>query len=115
MALETRRDLVARAAVGTRVGHTGVLSYLAGLARVAVGTGTTILIRLRVHAGAAVHARLVSATVIQIFVTQQASPVALTATLPGYDTGPVNTAWVGDTLVTELALPAIVALAFPRD
>lgn len=43
------------------------------------------------------------------FVTQQASPVTLTATLPGYDTGPVNTAWVGDTLVTELALPAIVA------
>ena len=26
VALETRRDLVARAAVGTRVGHTGVLS-----------------------------------------------------------------------------------------
>lgn len=115
VALKARWTLVARASVGTGVGHAGMLGYVAGLSRVAIGADALILVRLRVHTGAPVGARLVAATVVQVFVAQEASPVRFTVTLPGGDAGAVNTSRVGHTLVTELALPAIVTLAFPRD
>lgn len=47
------------------------------------------------------------------FVTEQATPVGLTVTVPGLHTAAMHTARVGDTLVTELALPAIAAPGGP--
>ena len=43
------------------------LTDLAGLAGVAVWTGAVVLVRLGVHAGASVDARLVSAAVVEIW------------------------------------------------
>lgn len=84
------------------------------LARVPFRTGTVIFIRFRVHAGPAIDAGMVCAAVVQIFIAQEAAPVLLTSALPGHNTGPVQAAGVRQTLVTELALPAVVALAFSR-
>lgn len=57
---------------------------------------------------------MVRAAVVQIFIAKEAAPVLLTSALPGHNTGPVQAAWVRQTLVTELALPTVVALAFSR-
>lgn len=46
--------------------------------------------------------------VLLTFVTQQTSPVLLTGTLPGLSARAVHTARVGEALVTEGTLPAIV-------
>lgn len=43
------------------------------------------------------------------FIAEQTAPVLLASALPGDDTGPVQAAGVRQTLVTELALPAVVA------
>lgn len=52
-----------------------------------------------------------SSAVIEIFVTQLATPVGLTEALPGLDAGAMHTSWVWDTLVAVQALPAILAPA----
>lgn len=75
---------------------------------------TLVLVWLRVGAGPSVLAGLVCAAVIQIFVTQQTSPVDIAHTLPGLGAAPVHTAGERHTLVTQRALPAIITLAFPR-
>lgn len=43
------------------------------------------------------------------FVAQEATPVLFASALPGHNTGPMQAARVRQTLVTELALPAVVA------
>lgn len=43
-----------------------LLAYLTVLARVSLRTGAVILVRLRVYAGASVHAGMVRPTVVQI-------------------------------------------------
>lgn len=53
--------------------------------------------------------------VIQIFITQQATPVPFTVALPGEVTGPMNASRIKNTFITELALPAVVTLAFAWD
>lgn len=115
LALESRGNFVARTAVGAGIGNTGVLGYLTGLSRVALRTGAVVLIRLSVHASSSVDTRLVATTVIQIFITQQATPVPLTVALPGVVAGPVDASRINHTFITELALPAVVTLAFPWD
>lgn len=46
--------------------------------------------------------------IILTFITQQSTPVLLAVTMPWDITGPMHTAWVGQTLIAELTLPAIV-------
>lgn len=113
-ALEPRENLVARPAVGARVGNAGVLGYLTGLARVSRWTGAAVLVWFGVHAGSSVDARMVATAVVQIFIAQQAAPVPLAVALPRYVAGPVNAAGVKPTLITELALPAVATRAFSR-
>jgi len=45
------------------------------------------------------------------FITEQASPVLLTVALPGLTAGTVDTAGVWQALITQLALPAVIAPA----
>lgn len=47
-------------------------------------------------------------SVILTFITQQSTPVLLAVTMPWGITGPMHAAWVGQTLVAEVTLPAIV-------
>lgn len=54
-------------------------------------------------------------TVIEIFVAELTTPVGLAETLPGFCAGAVDTARVGDALVTVDALPAILATAITRE
>lgn len=75
---------------------------------------TVVLIWLCVSAGPSVLTGLVGATVVQIFVTQQSSPVDVTHTLPGLGAASVHTARERHTLVTQRALPAVMTLAFSR-
>lgn len=75
---------------------------------------TLVLVGLRVGAGPAVLAGLMGATVVQIFVAQQSSPVDVAHTLPGFDAAAVHAAGEGHALVTQGALPAVVTLAFSR-
>lgn len=42
------------------------------------------------------------------FVTEQAAPVGVTRTLPGFCAGAMVTAWKYLTLITQIALPAII-------
>lgn len=83
LALETCENLVACTPVGAGIGNTGMLSYLTGFSRVAQWTGAVIFIWFCVHAGSSVDTRLMATTVVQIFITQQATPVPLTVALPG--------------------------------
>lgn len=76
---------------------------------------TLVLVGLRVGTGAPVVTGLEVPTCVQVFVTEQSSPVDVTHTLPGLGAGPINTARVGHTLVTQRALPAIMTLAVSRD
>lgn len=46
--------------------------------------------------------------IILTFITQQSTPVLLAVTMPRDITGSMDAAWVGQTLVAELTLPAIV-------
>lgn len=91
-----------------------MLSPLAVLAQVAVWAGAEVLVRLSVDTGTPIDTGVVATTVVQVFVTEQATPVGLTVTVPGLHTAAMHAARVGDTLVTELALPAIAAPALPR-
>lgn len=75
---------------------------------------TVVLIGLRVGAGPGVLTGLVGPTVVQIFVTQQSSPVDVAQTLPGLYADPVHTAGERHTLVTQRTVPAIMTLAFSR-
>lgn len=75
---------------------------------------TVVFIWLCVGACPTVLTRLVGATVVQVFVTQQSSPVDITHTLPGFAAASVHTAGERHTLITQRALPAIMTLAFSR-
>ena len=60
-------DLGPPARLGPGPDAVAPLTDVAGLAGVAVRTGAVVLVRLRVHAGASVDARLVSAAVVEIW------------------------------------------------
>lgn len=75
---------------------------------------TLVLVWLCVGAGPSVLTGLVGATVVQIFVTQQSSPVDIANTLPGLGAAAIHTARERHTLVTQGALPTIMTLAFSR-
>lgn len=104
------------------------------LAQVAIWAGAEVLVRLGVDTGASIDTGVVAATVVQVwaqrqgsqgwawlrgsrpgpahcppstFVTEQATPVGLTVTVPGLHTAAMHAARVGDTFITELALPAV--------
>lgn len=115
LALKAGGDLVAGAPICTRVGYTRMLGDLTGLARISFGTCALVFIGFSVHASPSIDAGVMRPAVIQVFVTQQTSPVGFAVTLPRLHTRPVDTAWVWDTLVTELSLPSIQARAFPRN
>lgn len=115
LALETCENLVACTSVGAGIGNTGMLGYLTGFSRVAQWTGAVIFIWFCVHAGSSIDTWLMATTVVQIFITQQATPVPLTVALPGYVAGPVDTSRIKNTFIAELALPAVFTLAFSWD
>lgn len=75
---------------------------------------TLILVWLGVGAGPAVLAGLMGATVVQVFVTQQSSPVYVAHTLPGLSAAAMHTSRKRHTLVTQRPLPTIMALALSR-
>lgn len=75
---------------------------------------TLVLVWLCVGAGPAVFTGQVGATVVQIFVTQQSSPVDIAHTLPGFGAASIHTPGERHTLVTQRAFPAIMTLAFSR-
>lgn len=54
-----------------------MLSPLAVLAQVAIWAGAEVLVRLSIDAGTPVDTGVVAATVVQVFVTEQATPVKL--------------------------------------
>lgn len=115
LALKSCGNLMACTTAGTRIGNTGVLSYLAGLAGVSLWTGAVVLVWFCVHAGSSIDTRLVATTVIQIFITQQATPVPLAVALPGVVAGPMDASGIKHTFITELALPPIATRASSRD
>lgn len=78
---------------------------------IALGAGTLVFVRPGIATGPPIQTRLMGPTVIEIFVTELATPVGLTEALPGFVAGAMDTSRVGDTLVTVQALPAILAPA----
>lgn len=75
---------------------------------------TVVLVWLCVGACPTVLTGLVGATVVQIFVAEQSSPVDVAHTLPRLSAASVHTAGERHTLITQRALPAIMAFAFSR-
>lgn len=73
-----------------------------------------ILVWLCVDARPSILTGLMGATVVQIFVTQQSSPVNVAHTLPGLSAAAVHTPRKRHTLVTQRPLPTIVTLALSR-
>lgn len=67
-----------------------------------------------VGAGGPIPAGCVVCAVVQVLVTEKATPAFLAVTLPGLLAGTMETAWVTDAFVTVPALPAYSTLAFPR-
>lgn len=74
-------------------------------------TFTLVLIGLCVGARPSILTRLMGATVVEIFVTEQSSPVDVTHTLPGLGAAPVHAAGERQALITQRAHPAVVTLA----
>lgn len=104
-----------RPSVGTGIRKAGVFRDLTVFARVAIKTSTVILIRLCVHTGSSILTWLIGPTVVQIFITEQPTPVFLTATLPGLSTGTMNTSRIGQAHVAQWTIPPIFTLAYTRD
>lgn len=71
------------------------------------GTGVAPL--ARVHTGGPVTTRLVMGTIVQILVTEEASPALFAGALPGLLTGAVFTGRMSLTLIAEGSLPALSA------
>lgn len=114
LALVSLTRLRAAPSVGAGVGQTGMFSPLTVASRVALSAGALVFVRPCVDARPSIQTGLVSATVVQIFITKVAAPVGVTEALPGLHTGAMNAAGVRDALVTVLALPAIQTLAATR-
>lgn len=113
-ALEPLTALHTAPPVKTRLRQTRVIRSLAILAGVALRTGAVVLVWSCVTAGSSIQTGLPRATGVQVFITELSSPVSVTQALPGLHTGPVHTARVRNTLITELPLPAVQTLAVSR-
>lgn len=100
--------------IRTGVGQTRMLCPLTGDSRVALNAGTLVFVRSCVAAGSSIQTGLFGPTEVQIFVTEMSSPVDITQTLPWFNTGPLDTARMRNTLITVLPLPAIQTLAVIR-
>lgn len=111
LALKPQGGLLAAASVVAGIREAGVLCNLTVGSRIALRAGTLVFVRTCVATSSPIETRLVSPTVIEIFVTELSAPVGLTEALPGLATGAVDAARVRDTLVTVQALPAILAPA----
>lgn len=91
----------------TRPGRARIVNSLAIGARETLGAAAQVLVGRRVLAGATVPARLVSATVVEVLVAQNAAPVGVARTVPrGTVTVAVFAARVGLALRAQLAAPA---------
>lgn len=73
---------------------------------------TLVLVGLGVGACPSVLTGLMGATVVQIFITEQSSPVDVAHALPGLSAAPIHAPRKREALVTERAHPAVVTLAF---
>lgn len=80
----------------------------------ALWTGAVVFVGSCVAAGSPVQTWLPCPARVQVFVTQLSSIVGITETLPGFHTAAMNTAWMRNTLITELTLPPIQTLALSR-
>lgn len=85
---------------------------MAVFSRVALRTGAEILIWFCIQTCASIHTGRVRATVIQIFVTQNSTPVLFTSARPGLHAGPMHTPRVQQTLIAQWTLPAIFTHTF---
>lgn len=111
LALEALTGLHTAPSVETGLRQTGMLCFLAVDTRVAVRTGTVVLVRSSVAAGPHVLTGLERTTCVQVFVAELAAKVCVTEALPWFHAGSVHTARVRDALITVLALPAVQTLA----
>lgn len=109
--LVTLTGLLARPSVGTWVGKTGVFRSFTVDPGVSISTRALVLVRSCIAACSSIQTRLVSPTVVQIFVTKLSTPVRVTKALPRFHTRPVDTAGVRDALITVETLPAVQTLA----
>lgn len=71
------------------------------------GTGVAPL--ARVHTSGPITTWLVMSAIVQILVTEEASPAFFAGALPGLLTGAMFAGWMPLTLITEGALPALSA------
>lgn len=85
------------------------------LSRVTFWTGTLIFVRAGVATRPSIQTRRASATVVEIFIAELATPVGFTETLPWFIAGTMDTAWVWNALIAVLALPAILTPALSRN
>lgn len=75
-------------------------------------TFTLVLVRLCVGARSSILTWLMGTAIVQIFVTQESTPVDVTYTLPRLGAGPIHAARKRQALVTQWAHPAVMTLAF---
>lgn len=102
------------ASVATGVAITLAELQLAVYASVARATGAGIAPLPAVGARGPILARGMVGAVVEILVTEQASPALITSALPGGAAGAMATAIVGDAFVAQAALPARAADALCR-
>lgn len=108
-------SLEASAPIGARPRHTGVVHYFAVQARKTLWTVAQKTVGSRVLAGTSILAWLVGATVVQILITEYATPIRFTDALPRYFFAvAMFAAGIRLTFVTKLPSPPSPAFAFSR-
>lgn len=98
--------------IQTRRGQTGVLHIFTVSSFKPLLTFALVLVGLSVGACPSVLAGLMGATVVQIFITEQSSPVDVAHALPGLSAAPIHAPRKRKALVTEHTHPAVMTLAF---
>lgn len=83
--------------------------------RIPLWAGTLIFVRTCVTTSTTIQTRLVSPTIVKIFVTKLTTPVGFTEALPRFNASAMDTSWVRNALITVLALPSILTPAFSWD
>lgn len=111
LTLKAQGGLLAAASVVAGVREASMLGNFTVGSRVALWAGTLVFVRTSVATSSPVETRLMSPTVIQIFVTELSTPVGLTEALPGFIARAVDTSRVWDALIAVQALPTILAPA----
>lgn len=86
----------------------------AGDSEIAFRAGTLVFVRSCIATGSAIQTRLMSSTIVKVFVTKLTAPVGFTETLPWFNASAMDTSRMRNTLITILPLPTIEAPALSR-